>query len=344
MANTLGVYPRVAGGSPIASPTSRWAIASRVTESIIRSTSAPVSRKCSAMVVATSAALIRTSAGWSDVETTTTERASASPRSRSMNSSSSRPRSPTRQITFTDAVVARAIDPRSVDLPTPEPAKIPSRCPRPQGTSASRARTPSSSRSLMRGRSIGEGGEPATARRRPPSMAGPPSIGPSQPVQHPSQERISDRHPKRVAGRLDDRARCDPAHVSERHEERAPVPEPDHLGRHGRAVAPAGDDGQLAHLGAQAGGLDDEADEIRDAAAVAVQVGVVDRAGVGCERALGDGVSHRPAPPPPRCAPRTRAGGRAPSARRCGHRSRPPRCERRSPRGRRGAPRGPPSG
>src|SRR5689334_12051453 len=172
----------------MARPTSRWAIASRVTESIIRSTSAPESRKCSATVVATSAALMRTSAGWSEVATTTTERARASPRSRSMNSSSSRPRSPTRQITFTEAVVARAMEPSRVDLPTPEPAKMPRRWPRPQGTSASRARTPSSSRSLMRGRSIGDGGEPATTRGRQPVISAPPSIGrPSPSSTRPSR-------------------------------------------------------------------------------------------------------------------------------------------------------------
>src|SRR6185437_6864581 len=172
----------------MARPTSRWAIASRVTESIIRSTSAPESRKCSAIVVATSAALMRTSAGWSEVATMTTERARASPRSRSMNSSSSRPRSPTRQITFTAAVVARAIEPSRVDLPTPEPAKMPSRWPRPQGTSVSSARTPSSRRSLMRGRSIGDGGEPATTRGRQPVISPPPSIGrPSPSSTRPSR-------------------------------------------------------------------------------------------------------------------------------------------------------------
>ena len=37
-ANTLGVNPRAAGGSPIASPSSRCAVASRVTESIISRT------------------------------------------------------------------------------------------------------------------------------------------------------------------------------------------------------------------------------------------------------------------------------------------------------------------
>ena len=50
-----------------------------------------------------------------------------------MNSRTSRPRSPTRQITLTSADVERAIMPSSDDLPTPEPAKMPRRWPRPHG-------------------------------------------------------------------------------------------------------------------------------------------------------------------------------------------------------------------
>ena len=69
-----------------------------------------------------------------------------------MNSRTSRPRSPTRQITLISAEVDRAIMPSSDDLPTPEPAKMPRRWPRPQGTSASRARTPRDTRSSIRGR------------------------------------------------------------------------------------------------------------------------------------------------------------------------------------------------
>src|SRR4051812_46005765 len=161
----------------MARPTSRWAIAKRVTESIINMTSAPRSRKCSAIVVAVSAALMRTSAGWSDVATTTTDRSSAGPRSRSMNSRTSRPRSPTRQMTLTSADVERAIMPSSDDLPTPEPAKMPSRWPRPQGTSASSARTPSVTRSVIRGRSSGAGGAPTIGRGRTAARSGPPSIG-----------------------------------------------------------------------------------------------------------------------------------------------------------------------
>src|SRR3954471_2669705 len=191
MANTLGVKPRVAGGSPMARPTSRWAVAKRVTESIINMTSAPWSRKCSAIAVAVSAALMRTSAGWSEVATTTTERSMAGPRSRSMNSRTSRPRSPTRQITLMSADVERAIIPSSEDLPTPEPAKMPSRWPRPEGTSESSARTPSVTRSMMRGRAGGDGAEPTIGRWARPSSGGPPSIG----LPKPSRTRPSSAVP-----------------------------------------------------------------------------------------------------------------------------------------------------
>ena len=175
----------------MARPTSRWAMAKRVTESIISITSAPWSRKCSAMVVAVNAALMRTSAGWSEVATTTTERAMPSgPRSRSMNSRTSRPRSPTRQITFTCALVERAIMPSREDLPTPEPAKMPRRWPRPHGTRASSARTPSVTRSWMRGRTSGSGGDASAARVRtwPSGLIGP---RPSSGRPSPSSERPS---------------------------------------------------------------------------------------------------------------------------------------------------------
>src|SRR3712207_7380488 len=71
MAKTEGVYPFVAGGSPIASPTSLCAIANLVTESIIRITFLPLSLKYSAIAVAVNAPFRRTSAGLSDVAQTT---------------------------------------------------------------------------------------------------------------------------------------------------------------------------------------------------------------------------------------------------------------------------------
>ncbi|MNC27428.1 hypothetical protein D3C75_756000 [compost metagenome] len=103
----------------------------------------PRSRKYSAIVVAMSAPLMRISAGWSEVATTTTERCSPSgPRSRSMKSSTSLPRSPIKAITFTSAEVLRAIMPIRVLLPTPDPAKIPTRWPLPIVSKPSIALTP----------------------------------------------------------------------------------------------------------------------------------------------------------------------------------------------------------
>ena len=138
-----------------------------------------------------------------------------------MNSRTSRPRSPTRQITLTDAVVERAIMPSSVDLPTPEPAKMPSRWPRPHGTSASSARTPRSSRSSMRVRCSGDGGRPATARSDRRSSAGPPSIGRPR----PSSTRPRSASPTRTRNGSPvgstRRAGADAVHLAERHQQRA---------------------------------------------------------------------------------------------------------------------------
>src|SRR4051794_16918278 len=165
----------------MARPISRCALAKRVTESIISSTFIPRSRKCSAIVVAANAALTRTSAGSSEVAVITIERSSASPRSRSTNSRTSRPRSPTRQMTLTSALVERAIIPSSEDLPTPEPAKMPSRWPRPTGTNASSARTPSSRRVSIGVRESGDGGAAIVDLTVSPRGAGSPSSGRPRP-------------------------------------------------------------------------------------------------------------------------------------------------------------------
>ena len=137
-----------------------------------------MSRNDSAMRVAVNAARRRTSAGSSEVATTTTARARPSgPRSFSMNSRTSRPRSPTRASTVTDASVPRVIIDNRVDLPTPEPAKMPMRCPRPQGTSVSSARTPSGSDSSIMRRVSGCGAAWSTPTCGTLCSGGPPSIG-----------------------------------------------------------------------------------------------------------------------------------------------------------------------
>ena len=85
------------------------------------------------------------------------------PKSFSINSRTSRPRSPTKATTTTSASDPRAIIPIRVDLPTPEPANKPRRWPRPSGTKASMARTPVAKVVLIRCRRNGWGGVLAVA-------------------------------------------------------------------------------------------------------------------------------------------------------------------------------------
>ena len=153
-------------------------MANRVTLSMSSSTFAPASRHASAMAVAVPAARKRNGAGVSLVEQTTTARAKPSgPRSFSRNSRSSRPRSPTRPMTTTSALAPRAIIESRVDLPTPEPANRPTRCPSPSGVKASMARTPVTKGSTMRRRRNGWGGRPADAEGRAISTGPSPSMG-----------------------------------------------------------------------------------------------------------------------------------------------------------------------
>ncbi len=87
-----------------------------------------------------------------------TERAKpASPRSPSINSRTSRPRSPIRAITLMSALVLRATIPNNVLLPTPLPAKIPTRCPLPKVNKPSIALTPTLSGFAIRWRCRGLG-------------------------------------------------------------------------------------------------------------------------------------------------------------------------------------------
>src|SRR5919198_170456 len=118
----------------------------------------------------------------------------ARPTSRSMNSRTSRPRSPTRQMTLMSAVVERAIMPSSDDLPTPEPAKMPRRWPRPQGTMPSSA--PSGMSSVRRERkpttSAGTG-----ARPRPVAISQTSPTSASRPVASTISPIRSDTRPCR---------------------------------------------------------------------------------------------------------------------------------------------------
>ena len=122
------------------------------------------------------------------------------PSDSSRNSTTSRPRSPTSAMTFTSASVWRAICPSSVDLPTPEPAKSPTRWPSPTVSSASSTRTPSGSGRLTRGRDSGSGAGRSTAHSRASAIGPAPSIGLAEPVEHAPEQAI--RHARsRTGGR-----------------------------------------------------------------------------------------------------------------------------------------------
>nr|CAA39531.1 unnamed protein product [Bacillus subtilis subsp. subtilis str. 168] len=120
----------------------------------------PLSRKYSAIAVAVYAAFNLINAGWSEVATTTIDRFSPSfPRSFSINSRTSRPRSPTSAMTFKSASVCLAIIPIKVLFPTPLPAKIPIRWPLPTVSKLSIDLTPTPIFSRIGGRFIGLGGD-----------------------------------------------------------------------------------------------------------------------------------------------------------------------------------------
>ena len=187
-AKTDGVYPLAVGGSPAARPISRAAMAKRVSESSTKSTCFPWAAKYSATVVAASAALIRSSGDWSEVETTTTERARPStPSASSRNSPTSRPRSPTSPTTVMSASVFRVIMPIKVLFPTPDPPKMPTRWPRPTVRSASRARMPVPNGTRIGARSNGERTRPSSGigsetAGGPPSSIGSPSAFRTLPI------------------------------------------------------------------------------------------------------------------------------------------------------------------
>ena len=166
------------GGSPAAKPISRAAMAKRVSESSTSNTFLPCAAKNSATVAAASAALMRISGDWSEVETTTTERVRPStPSESSRNSPTSRPRSPTRPTTVTSASVLRVIMPINVLLPTPDPPKMPTRWPRPTVNMASSTRMPVPSGVRMGARSSGERTAPSRGRSTETAGGRPASIG-----------------------------------------------------------------------------------------------------------------------------------------------------------------------
>ncbi len=194
-----------------------------------------------------------------------------------MNSRTSRPRSPTRQITFTSAAVERAIMPISEDLPTPEPAKMPRRWPRPHGTSASkrpyaRAKPLLDGGPRQRGRRRRGGGAGRTRRRdRRPRRSAPPSASTTRPSSS-SPTGARNCSPVAVTG-------CPGrSHASRRAASAACASRGSPPPRRARRRAATGVDvAELPHLGLDACRLDDQADQVRDAAVADVQVGAVER-------------------------------------------------------------------
>ncbi len=162
------------------------------------------------------------------VAQTTTERARpAAPSDSSRNSPTSRPRSPTSAITLTSASVWRAICPISVDLPTPEPAKRPTRCPSPTVSSASSARTPSASGRVTRRRDSGSGAGRSTGQGTAPAIGPPPSIGRPSPSstrpRTPSETEIESGRPVAVTSESGPMPAASPSGISTASSPRKPT-------------------------------------------------------------------------------------------------------------------------
>ena len=126
----------------------------------------------------------------SPVATTVTARARSRPSTSSMNSRTSRPRSPTSAMTVMSKPCERASMPSNVDLPMPEPAKMPMRCPAHSGENRSMTLTPVFTGVRTRWRRIGAGGSRSVETARAPCARGPPpSMGsPSALIVRPFQE------------------------------------------------------------------------------------------------------------------------------------------------------------
>ena len=220
----------------------------------------------------------------SEVATTSTLRDMPSgPRSRSMNSTTSRPRSPTRPMTLTSALVYRAIMPSVVDLPTPEPAMMPTRWPLPRVSRPLTERMPTSRGSLMRGRSRGLGG----SRCRGGVVVGqdgPLAVqGLAKGVHGPAEQFKAHRDMGRGGRVLYERTGADAAHVRIGHEQAGAVAEADHLGRD-RFVVGRQQIADRAERGLDAVSLGDESDHLGDLAEGLAGVEFLEQAEWGIER------------------------------------------------------------
>ena len=158
--------------------------------------------------------------------------------------------------------------PSSDDLPTPEPAKMPRRWPRPHGTSVSSARTPRSSRVLdaARGRAAPAARRRSSAARRRSSRRAAVDRA-AEAVEHAAEQLLGRRCSEKGLP-VGSTAFPGPiaAQLAERHQQRAAVAEADDLGGDRARGCGRTRRADLADSRAQAGGLDHEADQVRDAA------------------------------------------------------------------------------
>ena len=216
----------------MARPTSRWAMAKRVTESIISSTSWPLSRKCSAIEVAVSAALMRTSAGWSEVATTTTEwpmrvaevaldelahlAATLADEADDVDVGRRRAGDHAQQRRLADAGAGE--DAQALAAPAGDHA-------------VQRRGRRAPTRSRMRGRSSGirrgAGGRAHAAVGQLLALVD----RAAEAVEHAAQQLVADGDADGLAGGGDDVAGADAVQLAERHEQRAALAEADDLGR-----------------------------------------------------------------------------------------------------------------
>ena len=186
-----------------------------------------------------------------------------------MNSRTSRPRSPTSAITFTSAVVERAIMPSKRRLADARPGED-------AETLAATARHERVERAHAEPDALPDPGPGERVRRRRRSSSATrfasssprPSSGIAEPVDHAAEQRLADGDAERRA-----RSRCTvvpgpiPCELAERHQQRAAAAEADDLGGDLRPVATLADQAHLADLDLQPGGLDDQADQVADATA-----------------------------------------------------------------------------
>ena len=105
-------------------------------------------------------------------------------------------------MTTTSARAARTIIPSSTDLPTPEPAMMPTRWPCPTVSSPLIARTPTSIGASTRPRSSGDWMRPASGQWPAPRIGPSPSIGlPAPSTTRPSSAAPTSASPGAPSGR-----------------------------------------------------------------------------------------------------------------------------------------------